>query len=412
MNAVAVWLFALPEPVSVQVTPRFAGSPLTLASISSVAPCSTSVVPAGEDSWMPTPTPTALLVVWWPQAAMSTAQPSAGISLAPRRRTARIRKIAGMRKPLRQPRPARCLDESDVEPKVHDVAFADEVVLALEAHLSRIPSARLPAAGDVVVEADDLGADEAALEVGVDHAGRLRRGRTTPDRPGADLLRAGGEVGLQPEQAIGAANHPVQTRLIKPEFLQEVGAVGVLELGDLGLDRGAHGDHLRALPGRQALDGRQQRVVAKATRGGVPLLSASRTRRNTSRARMASLSPLLAALSARCRPRSAVSRSASASSVLMISISASGSTRPATCTTSSFSKQRTTCAIASTSRMLARNLFPRPSPCEAPFTMPAMSTNSTVVGTTFSGCAMSASCPRRGSGTGTTPTFGSIVQKG
>ncbi len=44
------------------------------------------------------------------------------------------------------------------------------------------------------------------------------------------------------------------------------------------------------------------------------------------------------------------------------------------------SKQRTTCAIASTSRMCERNLLPSPSPCEAPATRPAISTNSTVVG--------------------------------
>ncbi len=39
---------------------------------------------------------------------------------------------------------------------------------------------------------------------------------------------------------------------------------------------------------------------------------------------------------------------------------------------SSFSKQRTTWTMASTSRMLARNLFPRPAPVEAPSTRPAI----------------------------------------
>jgi hypothetical protein len=41
-----------------------------------------------------------------------------------------------------------------------------------------------------------------------------------------------------------------------------------------------------------------------------------------------------------------------------------------------------------------------------------MSTNSTVVGTTFSGSTIFDSASSRGSGTGTMPTFGSIVQKG
>jgi hypothetical protein len=41
-----------------------------------------------------------------------------------------------------------------------------------------------------------------------------------------------------------------------------------------------------------------------------------------------------------------------------------------------------------------------------------MSTNSTVAGITFSGFAIAASAARRGSGTSTMPTLGSIVQNG
>jgi len=41
-----------------------------------------------------------------------------------------------------------------------------------------------------------------------------------------------------------------------------------------------------------------------------------------------------------------------------------------------------------------------------------MSTNSTAAGVTFAEREISAILRRRGSGTGTTPTFGSIVQKG
>src|SRR5690606_41081909 len=65
-----------------------------------------------------------------------------------------------------------------------------------------------------------------------------------------------------------------------------------------------------------------------------------------------------------------------------------------------------------TSRMCARNLLPRPSPLAAPATRPAMSTNSTAVGITFWGLMISANAFSRGSGTGTTPTLGSMVQKG
>ena len=68
-----------------------------------------------------------------------------------------------------------------------------------------LPASRAPASPlqrDEVLVGDDLGADEAALEVGVDHAGGLRRGGAGAHGPGAHFLRAGGEIGLQPEQLV------------------------------------------------------------------------------------------------------------------------------------------------------------------------------------------------------------------
>ncbi len=126
----------------------------------------------------------------------------------------------------------------------------------------------------------------------------------------------------------------------------------------------------------------------------------------------ASLSFALAERVARSSAFSTASRSASASSVSMVSMSAMGSTLFATWITLPSSKQRTTWAMASVSRICARNLLPRPSPFDAPATRPAMSTNSIVVGITRCGFTMVASSSRRGSGTGTMPVFGSIVQNG
>jgi hypothetical protein len=126
----------------------------------------------------------------------------------------------------------------------------------------------------------------------------------------------------------------------------------------------------------------------------------------------ASLSPARAFLLSRLSVRSTAARSASASSVRIVSMSASGSTRPETWTTLSSSKQRTTLTMASVSRMLARNWLPRPSPFEAPATRPAISTNSTIAGWMRCGLTMAAICCRRGSGTSTMPTLGSMVQKG
>ncbi len=125
-----------------------------------------------------------------------------------------------------------------------------------------------------------------------------------------------------------------------------------------------------------------------------------------------SLLPDLAERVKRLTAFSAVSKSANANSVLMVSMSEAGSILPATWIMSALSKQRTTCAIASVSRICARNLLPKPSPCDAPATKPAISTNSIVVGKILSGLTMAASASKRGSGMGTIPTFGSIVQKG
>jgi hypothetical protein len=50
---------------------------------------------------------------------------------------------------------------------VHDIALADQVFLALEAQLAGFLGAVLAVVLDKVVVADDLGADEAALKVGV-----------------------------------------------------------------------------------------------------------------------------------------------------------------------------------------------------------------------------------------------------
>ena len=62
--------------------------------------------------------------------------------------------------------------------------------------------------------------------------------------------------------------------------------------------------------------------------------------------------------------------------------------------------------------MFPRNLLPRPSPLEAPFTSPAISTISHVAGTILPGCTISAHLVSLSSGTVITPTLGSIVQKG
>ena len=107
-----------------------------------------------------------------------------------------------------------------------------------------------------------------------------------------------------------------------------------------------------------------------------------------------------------------ISTSEKINSRLIVSISLIGSTLPSTWITLVSSKHLTTCTIASTSRMLARNWFPKPSPFEAPFTSPAISTNSITAGIVFAELYIAVNLSNLSSGTETTPTFGSIVQKG
>ena len=109
---------------------------------------------------------------------------------------------------------------------------------------------------------------------------------------------------------------------------------------------------------------------------------------------------------------STVSRSFNCNSVSIIPLSRTGSTVPSTWVILSLSKQRNTWIIALVLRMFARNLFPRPSPFDAPFTKPAISAISIVVGITRFGLSISANLTSRSSGTVMMPTFGSIVQKG
>src|SRR6266571_8855624 len=95
---------------------------------------------------------------------------------------------------------------SDIEPEVDYVAVAHDVFLSFQPHLSGFFRALLAFAGDVVSVGDHFGADEAALEVGVDHARGLRRGGPDLHGPGAHFLRPGGEIGLKAEQRVPGAD--------------------------------------------------------------------------------------------------------------------------------------------------------------------------------------------------------------
>src|SRR5690606_18454354 len=100
----------------------------------------------------------------------------------------------------------------------------------------------LAAEADEIVIGDGLGADEALFEIGMDDAGRLRRARSLLDRPGAHLLRPGGEEGDEAEKRVAGADEAVEAGLGEAERFQELLLLGIGELGDLGLNGGRDGD--------------------------------------------------------------------------------------------------------------------------------------------------------------------------
>src|SRR5688572_23023510 len=84
-------------------------------------------------------------------------------------------------------------DDSRRKPEMHHVAVGDDVILAFQPQLAGVTRAGFAAERDVVVVGDRLAADEAALEIGVDDAGRLRRPGAAINGPGARFLRPDGE---------------------------------------------------------------------------------------------------------------------------------------------------------------------------------------------------------------------------
>ena len=96
---------------------------------------------------------------------------------------------------------------------MHHIAVLHDVVLALKAHFARFFRPTLAAARDVVLVANHLGADEAALKVVVDHARGLRSFPALRDRPRAHLHLASGEVADEAKLREGALDDELQPAL-------------------------------------------------------------------------------------------------------------------------------------------------------------------------------------------------------
>ena len=92
-----------------------------------------------------------------------------------------------------------------VEPEVHYVAVLNHIFLAFHPEASGLAHGCFAAELHIIVVFDDLGADEAFFEVGVDDAGASRSLAAADKSPGTHLVGSGCEVGLQVEQGVGGA---------------------------------------------------------------------------------------------------------------------------------------------------------------------------------------------------------------
>jgi hypothetical protein len=90
--------------------------------------------------------------------------------------------------------------------KVDHVAVCHDVLFAFQAQLGGFAALGFAAQLDQVLPAHDLGADEAALDVGVDLARGLLRAGAGADGPGAALVFARGEQRDQIDERVGGAD--------------------------------------------------------------------------------------------------------------------------------------------------------------------------------------------------------------
>ena len=124
----------------------------------------------------------------------------------------------------------------NVEQEIDDVAVCHDVLFSFAAKKTLRLRVGKRAARLEIVEGDDLGADKAALKIGVDFACRLGRFGAVFDGLGAALIGASREEGNKTQQTVAARNQPVQTRFLQAEFFHEHRLfLGVVQLGDVRL---------------------------------------------------------------------------------------------------------------------------------------------------------------------------------
>ena len=128
---------------------------------------------------------------------------------------------------------------------MHDIAVLDDIILAFNSEFACLPARGLTAESDEIFVLDDLGTDEPALEVRMDHTCALRRLSACAERPRAHLIAACGKERAEVKQGIRRLDEPVNTRLLQTYLLEEHLALLVsLQFGYLALDLSCYDEHL------------------------------------------------------------------------------------------------------------------------------------------------------------------------
>src|SRR4029079_11778559 len=101
------------------------------------------------------------------------------------------------------------------------LAVLDRIGFPFRSHDAELLRVRFASRLQELLPPDDLGTDEASLEVGVDGARRLLRRRAARHGPRAHLVVADREERAEPEQLVRRADQTVEGRLRESEILAE-----------------------------------------------------------------------------------------------------------------------------------------------------------------------------------------------
>src|SRR5260363_386550 len=96
---------------------------------------------------------------------------------------------------------------------MNHISILHHVLFAFWTHLAGFFCALFTLMRQKIVICNRLLAEKPALKSTVNRAGRLWRGRAARNRPGAHLLDAGGEIGVQSKAFKARPYHAVQARL-------------------------------------------------------------------------------------------------------------------------------------------------------------------------------------------------------